>query len=313
MKDELEILIRNNQNILNSPAFSQRLHESIDDFFIHAPIDELLVFYKANLKILPDDGILTKGLAILTNCKKKGQSHFLLRPYIAGFIHQKLGITGIEAPPWLPLTFKLESQAKSDETLFGYDITTVSINTIDNADVNQILALAHSFIRENKPKPTREPSTVTSEQEKIQPSKDPIVEMKKSNPRVNHDAFLAKKYLSLIGSAASRGLDFDLTLSELEKVIASPKCHFSGAELVFYPHEKGEELPDNYLTIDRLDNNKGYVYGNIVCCSRFMNKIKDQMPPNEFEEIANLHNMVQSKNLGEGQRKALQELLMSSA
>ncbi|WP_210499537.1 hypothetical protein [Vibrio crassostreae] len=103
--------------------------------------------------------------------------------------------------------------------------------------------------------------------------------------------YVARKYMSMHESARKRGLDLTLELSELMDMLKTPVCHYTGEELVYFRHDprkviSGEiELPDNYLTVDRKDNTKGYVSGNVVLCGRNINQLKDQMDEASFVQI----------------------------
>jgi len=84
----------------------------------------------------------------------------------------------------------------------------------------------------------------------------------------------------LVGSAKDRTKkrnnkgrkhEFTLTLPKLEKLITDQdgKCAISGAVLVF------KQYSDNQASVDRIDNNKGYVDGNCrLVCLEFNTPIK---------------------------------------
>ena len=68
-----------------------------------------------------------------------------------------------------------------------------------------------------------------------------------------------------------RGHEFTLTLQKLEKLIADQcgKCAISGAVLVF------KQFSDNQASVDRIDDNLGYVDGNCrLVCLEFNTSVK---------------------------------------
>jgi len=97
--------------------------------------------------------------------------------------------------------------------------------------------------------------------------------------------------LSLLESAQSRGLEFNLSIENLSDILRKKTCHFSGQDLVHFPHDPKEvesgalTLPDNYLSIDRLDANVGYVDGNVAACGRAINELKDRMDDAAFKQL----------------------------
>ena len=94
------------------------------------------------------------------------------------------------------------------------------------------------------------------------------------------DGFLARKYVSLQGNAGKRGVEFTLSLKRLKKVLETKKCFFTGV-----PLNRINEDP-NQLSIDRIDNSKGYVDDNIVACARdFNQRVKGELTINEVEQL----------------------------
>lgn len=84
------------------------------------------------------------------------------------------------------------------------------------------------------------------------------------------DARIAKKYLHIMKSARNRGLEFNLTLSDVKTLCNKKKCHYTG--LAF-----NSLLPAESLSFDRVDNKKGYVKGNVVACRMDVNSLKNQL------------------------------------
>jgi len=86
------------------------------------------------------------------------------------------------------------------------------------------------------------------------------------------DLKVGEKWVQLRKSALSRGKDFNLTFSDVKRLLSRKKCAYTG--VAFEP--KG----DNQRTIDRIDHTKGYVKGNVVPVTDLSNRVKNSL----FEE-----------------------------
>tara|TARA_R110000796_G_scaffold159388_3_gene276185 strand:- start:11092 stop:11433 length:342 start_codon:yes stop_codon:yes gene_type:complete len=91
------------------------------------------------------------------------------------------------------------------------------------------------------------------------------------------DLYVCKKMIKISHSGNSRNIEVKLTFNALKKVMKTRKCFFTGVLLNF------EENDANQLTIDRLDNDKGYIDGNIVACSKEFNQIKGCLTLSQIE------------------------------
>ena len=85
-----------------------------------------------------------------------------------------------------------------------------------------------------------------------------------------HDRNVIKKFLFIEQSALKRGLDFDLSIKTVRALLNKKTCAYTG--VTFSANEKSP----SYKTFDRVDNTKGYVDGNVVACTRFINELKDR-------------------------------------
>ena len=92
-----------------------------------------------------------------------------------------------------------------------------------------------------------------------------------------NDIDVVKKYQSIISSAKSRDFAFDITFAEFKKVYNTKKCFYTGKRLV-HGHN---------FSIDRVDNSKGYISGNIVACDERFNQLKAAL---SIEQITQLFN-----------------------
>lgn len=85
---------------------------------------------------------------------------------------------------------------------------------------------------------------------------------------INLTCAIAEKYRNLAFSARSRGLKFNLTLEDVESIILAKHCYYSNVEFDGVTHIK---------TVDRIDNTKGYISGNVVACTYEINQFKNDI------------------------------------
>lgn len=78
-------------------------------------------------------------------------------------------------------------------------------------------------------------------------------------------------------SAKRRNIDFDLKYQDLQ---LPETCPLLGIPLV-YNNKEGYSLY-NYATVDRIDNSKGYVKGNVWIISRLANAMKNEA---DFDQL----------------------------
>lgn len=113
--------------------------------------------------------------------------------------------------------------------------------------------------------------------------------MNKSEIEKVPDVYVANKMCSLYGNAQRRGVEFDLSFSKLKKVMHTKKCYFTGVAL------NRVDGDPNQLSIDRLDNNVGYVDSNIVACARGFNEhVKNNL---SVEQVKQLYKGLKKANL----------------
>ena len=101
------------------------------------------------------------------------------------------------------------------------------------------------------------------------------------------DVDIAQKLLAIKSWADSRGIEFNLSLRKVKKLLSTKKCYISGVEL------NKVQKDDNQLTFDRLDNSKGYIDDNVVACSLRMNRLKGELT---IEDITMLYKSVVKKS-----------------
>jgi hypothetical protein len=83
-------------------------------------------------------------------------------------------------------------------------------------------------------------------------------------------------------SARQRGIEWNLTVEDLNW---PTHCPVLGIELS-YDRDKKKPQRDDYPTLDRWDNSKGYVPGNVFVISWRANRIKWHCRPEELEAVA---------------------------
>jgi hypothetical protein len=90
--------------------------------------------------------------------------------------------------------------------------------------------------------------------------KDNEVELKKAS--IARNRTVKSRFAYSKGEAKRRGFDFNLDLDSYASLI-SGKCHYMGCD-----------MPKSGSGLDRMDNSKGYVLGNVVPCCWSCNMIK---------------------------------------
>lgn len=88
---------------------------------------------------------------------------------------------------------------------------------------------------------------------------------------MKNDLRIANKYIKLSVSAKDRNIDFNLSLTKLINIYKSKKCFYTGEIL----------NPDNF-SIDRVNNDLGYIDSNIVACTSRINQCKGNMTLKDF-------------------------------
>lgn len=100
-------------------------------------------------------------------------------------------------------------------------------------------------------------------------------------------------------SAKRRGLEFDLVYSDIE---LPTHCPILNIPLTY--NKEGDYNPKfnnfNHASLDRIDNNKGYIKGNVMVISRLANAMKNQATFDELEIFSkNINILIQHyKNHG---------------
>lgn len=115
---------------------------------------------------------------------------------------------------------------------------------------------------------------------------DAVLEIKKELRPQIPDVEVAKKLVNIHSSAQSRNLDFDLTFEYVKKLLEYSTC--------FYTNVTFTEDGPNARSFDRVDNDRGYVIGNVVACTTDINGKKNNLTIDEiiclYKKLGNLKN-----------------------
>ena len=104
------------------------------------------------------------------------------------------------------------------------------------------------------------------------------------------DTQLCLKYLRLAKSAEDRGIEFGLSLATFKNLLKRKNCPYSGVKLI-------NSGISNNVSIDRIDNSKGYIQGNVIACEITANQKKSNMSVEFISNMAKVIRDSQKKNL----------------
>ncbi len=96
------------------------------------------------------------------------------------------------------------------------------------------------------------------------------------------DLNIARKLIQIKDNADKRNIKFNLSFSKLKREMQRKRCYFTGR--TFENIREGGK-PQNILTIDRIDNDKGYVDSNIVACTSSVNSLKGDLTIEELKML----------------------------
>jgi len=77
------------------------------------------------------------------------------------------------------------------------------------------------------------------------------------------DIALARAYLNKADQAKGKGIEFTISLTSFKNMLKSRKCFFTGLPLTA-----------ETFSIDRIDNSKGYIAGNVAAVHLNFNQMK---------------------------------------
>jgi hypothetical protein len=111
--------------------------------------------------------------------------------------------------------------------------------------------------------------TETPKEEPVKKEQAEPVKQKKDNKPVISDVEVAKKLVNIHSSAQSRNLEFNLTFEYVKKLLEYTTCYYTNVQFT-------EDGP-NARSFDRVDNDKGYIVGNVVACTVDINGKKNNL------------------------------------
>jgi len=111
------------------------------------------------------------------------------------------------------------------------------------------------------------------------PTQEPVEIKEVPKPKAPiSDVEVAKKLVNIHSSAQSRNLEFNITFEYVKKLLEYTTCFYTNVQFTDDgPHAR---------SFDRVDNDKGYVIGNVVACTVDINGKKNNLT---IEEIICLH------------------------
>lgn len=100
--------------------------------------------------------------------------------------------------------------------------------------------------------------------------------------RITDDSFKRLVLTRARNRAKNSGIEFDISLDD---IVQNTKCPIFGVELL--PSQtRGKGVPNSVsLSLDRIDNKRGYVRGNVRTISTHANRMKNQMTKEECEML----------------------------
>lgn len=91
------------------------------------------------------------------------------------------------------------------------------------------------------------------------------------------DAEIAKKYLNKINDCSKNNIEFSLSLTQWKNIWSRKRCPYTCRVLGRDGHDKA--------TVDRIDPSLGYVTGNVIVCTSWVNFHKANLTVDVFKNI----------------------------
>lgn len=96
-----------------------------------------------------------------------------------------------------------------------------------------------------------------------------------------------QSYLNKVRKRAEKSrFDFNITLEYIMSIFTG-KCALSGIDIQFGKHWKNK-LSDQTVSLDRIDNTKGYIIGNVQWVHKDINFMKGTMKQENFIHMCKL-------------------------
>lgn len=123
------------------------------------------------------------------------------------------------------------------------------------------------------------PTTIRLQKHRLKIRQDPNKYAQYKLRACRYQTTLKGRYRSWKFNAkkGNRNYEFSVSLEYLESL---PKiCYYTGVELTL------EAKKPNTISLDRIDNTKGYIEGNVVFCCADINHMKTDLTEERFYEL----------------------------
>jgi hypothetical protein len=109
------------------------------------------------------------------------------------------------------------------------------------------------------------------------------------------ERYVANYYSNKYNACSADGKEFTLTLPDVRRLLQTKFCAYTGLEMTHqYVGSNNSRYTD--LTIDRIDNAKGYIKGNVKAVAKGINELKS-IAENPTNDLKLEHLAKMSKNL----------------
>lgn len=92
-------------------------------------------------------------------------------------------------------------------------------------------------------------------------------------PTIADENYILRRFRNKKKNAFRCKIPFEMTYGEFRSIFKSTKCFYTGVEMDFSNNTENVTIK-HMVSIERIDNNLGYVAGNVVLCSRHVNNLK---------------------------------------
>lgn len=106
------------------------------------------------------------------------------------------------------------------------------------------------------------------------------------------DTEVARRLVNKQNNAKKRNIHFDLSFKRMKQMCLQKTCFYTGItfqgianDIAIGDGEKKLAVGPFAMSIDRVDNNLGYIDSNVVACTVQINHLKANMTPKMFEQV----------------------------